>query len=39
MVSLYVCDLPETVEKNELRDMFQVFDGYIDVRMAKDRNR
>ena len=39
MVSLYVCDLPDTIEKDELRDMFGVFDGFIDVRLAKDKNR
>lgn len=39
MVSLYVCDIPQTVEKDELREIFSVFNGYIEVRIAKDRNR
>ena len=39
MVSLYVCDVPDSVEKEELVEMFGVFEGFIDVRLAKDRNR
>ena len=39
MVSLYVCDVPQNIEKDELADIFSCFDGFIEVRIARDRNR
>ena len=39
MVSLYVCDVPQNIEKDELADIFSCFDGFIEVRLARDRNR
>ena len=39
MVSLYVCDIPQGLEREDLNDIFNVFDGFIEVRIAKDRNR
>jgi len=39
MVSLYVCDFPHEIEKKELLDIFSCFDGFIEVRIAKDKNK
>lgn len=39
MVSLYVCDIPMNVERDELVDIFSGFNGYVEVRIAKDRNK
>lgn len=39
MVSLYVCDIPQSIEKEELRSFFNCFDGFIDVRVARDKNK
>lgn len=39
VVSLYVCDIPQNIEKEELEGVFSVFDGYIEVRLAKDKNK
>lgn len=39
VVSLYVCDIPQNIEKEELEGVFQCFDGYVDVRLARDKNR
>lgn len=38
MVSLYVCDFPDSLEKDELSSIFHGFDGYIDTRTARDRS-
>jgi RNA recognition motif-containing protein len=37
MVSLYVCDFPQSVEKDELSSIFDKFEGYIETRTARDR--
>ena len=39
VVSLYVCDIPQNIEKEELDSVFGCFDGFIEVRLAKDKNR
>jgi hypothetical protein len=39
MVSLYVCDFPQNIERDELTDIFRVFDGFIEVRLARDKTR
>ena len=39
VVSLYVCDIPYQVEKEELEQLFKTFSGFIDIRMAKDKNK
>jgi hypothetical protein len=39
MISLYVCDIPQTIEKEELSEIFSCFDGFIEVRIARDRNK
>ena len=38
MVSLYVCDFPQTLEREELCAVFQNFDGYVETRTARDRS-
>lgn len=38
MVSLYVCDFPQNLEKEELSAIFENFDGYIETRTARDRS-
>jgi RNA recognition motif. (a.k.a. RRM, RBD, or RNP domain) len=38
MVSLYVCDFPQTLEKEELSAIFEHFDGYVETRTARDRS-
>ena len=37
MVSLYVCDFPQNLESDDLRSIFESFDGFIDVRVARDK--
>jgi RNA recognition motif-containing protein len=39
MISLYVCDIPQTIEKDELAEIFSCFDGFLEVRIARDRNK
>jgi len=36
-VSLYVCDIPQTIEKDELESVFKGFEGLIEVRVARDK--
>ena len=39
MFSLYVCDIPQNVTKEELEKVFSQFNGFHEVRLAKDKNR
>lgn len=39
VVSLYVCDIPQNIEKEDLETIFQNYDGFVDVRIAKDKNK
>jgi RNA recognition motif-containing protein len=39
MVSLYVCDIPQNITKEELESVFCCFDGFIEVRLARDKNK
>ena len=39
MVSLYVCDIPTYVSKEDLEHIFQQFMGFTEVRLARDKNR
>ena len=36
--SLYVCDFPQDLEKEDIDQIFSEFDGFIEVRIARDRN-
>jgi hypothetical protein len=38
MVSLYVCDFPQDIDKSQLSAVFQAYDGYIETRTARDRS-
>jgi hypothetical protein len=38
MVSLYVCDFPQSLQKEELSSIFESFDGYLETRTARDRS-
>jgi RNA recognition motif-containing protein len=38
-VSLYVCDIPQNITKEELDSVFSCFDGFNEVRLARDKNR
>ena len=38
-VSLYVCDIPQTISKEELEAIFSKFFGFLEVRLARDKNR
>ena len=38
MVSLYVCDFPQDCNKEDIENIFNEFDGYIESRLAKDKN-
>ena len=38
-VSLYVCDIPQNIQKDGLESLFKCFEGFNEVRMAKDKNR
>lgn len=39
MFSLYVCDIPQNITKEELEKVFSQFSGFHEVRLAKDKNR
>lgn len=39
MVSLYVCDLPSHAEKGDVKSLFKDYQGFIDCRVVRDRNR
>lgn len=39
VVSLYVCDIPQNIEKEELESIFSMFEGYVELRLAKDKNK
>ncbi len=39
VVSLYVCDIPQNIEKEELESVFSSFGGFVEVRLAKDKNK
>jgi hypothetical protein len=39
VVSLYVCDIPQTIEKEELEAVFQTFEGFVEARIARDKNK
>ena len=39
LVSLYVCDIPTFVQKEELERIFSNFAGFTEVRIARDKNR
>ncbi len=39
MVSLYICDVPQHVEKTDLDALFSGFQGFIECRVARDKNR
>jgi hypothetical protein len=36
--SLYVCDFPQHLEREDVSSVFREFDGYVEVRLAKDKN-
>lgn len=38
-VSLYVCDIPQNITKEELDSVFKCFGGFNEVRLARDKNR
>ena len=38
-ISLYVCDIPQNITKEELDTVFSCFDGFVEVRLARDKNR
>ena len=38
-VSLYVCDIPQTITKEELDAVCKCFPGFNEVRLARDKNR
>jgi hypothetical protein len=38
-VSLYVCDIPQNIEKEELEGIFKGFDGLVDCRIARDKTK
>lgn len=38
-VSLYVCDIPQNITKEELDSVFRCFAGFNEVRLARDKNR
>ena len=37
--SLYVCDLPSHVDQYDLENLFRNFDGFIDARIFRDKNK
>lgn len=39
VVSLYVCDIPQNIEKEELDGVFSCFEGFVEVRLARDKNK
>eukprot|EP00826_Nyctotherus_ovalis_P056471 TRINITY_DN7631_c0_g1_i1.p1 TRINITY_DN7631_c0_g1~~TRINITY_DN7631_c0_g1_i1.p1 ORF type:complete len:352 (+),score=38.33 TRINITY_DN7631_c0_g1_i1:94-1149(+) len=39
MVSLYVCDLPAHVEKEDVHKLFADYQGFLECRLVRDKNR
>lgn len=39
VVSLYICDIPQDIVKEELEKLFRDFDGFIDLRIARDKTK
>lgn len=39
MFSLYVCDIPQNITRDELEKVFSQFNGFHEVRLARDKNR
>lgn len=39
VVSLYVCDIPQNIERDELEGVFSCYEGFIDSRIARDKNK
>ena len=39
MVSLYVCDFPHQTERKDLHEIFCQYEGFIEVRIARDKNK
>ncbi len=39
MVSLYFCDVPQHVEKKDLDALLTEFQGFIECRLVRDKNR
>lgn len=37
MVSLYVCDFPQDLDKEDIESIFSSFNGFKELRIAKDK--
>jgi RNA recognition motif-containing protein len=39
LVSLYICDIPQEIEKEEIEKLFKDFGGFKDIRVARDKTK
>ena len=39
MASIYVCDIPSHVEKKDIEGLFTKFEGFVECRFVRDKNR
>ena len=39
MMSLYLCDLPDTIEREDVENLFSSYIGFIECRVVRDKNR
>lgn len=39
LVSLYICDIPQDIEKEDLEKLFRDFQGFKDLRIARDKTK
>jgi RNA recognition motif-containing protein len=39
LVSLYICDIPQDIEKEDLEKLFKDFGGFKDIRVARDKTK
>jgi hypothetical protein len=37
MVSLYVCDFPQNLDRTDLENLFGAYTGFIEARTARDK--
>jgi len=39
VVSLYICDIPQDIDQDELERLFKDFGGFKELRVAKDKTK
>lgn len=39
VVSLYICDIPQDIDREELEKLFRDFGGFKELRIARDKTK